>query len=455
MSTAARTAAAALVFVVALAVNVYSVVGSFQRPPMAGVQSAALDDFRDAIYYPTADFLAGGNPYDVAGYLDRRPVDQEFDLYAPTQLVIHVPFALMPYRVAELTYFAVSVVLMVLLARALLALIGSPTTVVAVLLVASALMVSVPGRDALDNGQSTLPAVLGAYLALRVGDRRPWLAGIGLALSLVKPQFGIPLVLLLVVRGDRRTAVAGVSMLAGTSLLALPSLVAAAGGFTRLASSLRANYEFATNAPYSALDGPLSFRVDGAGLVARLHDSLVGPLTQPLVFIVAMSIAALALFRWRRVKDPLQGPFHEDVGVGLICVATIVSVFHGRYDLVLLAWPLATLVKRFSSSWRERAPRLRWTLLLLLGFAFVYSARVSDAVLSFLDVDSRAFPLGLAAMLAFAIYAGLALRSGSGRRSSMSVEVGAMSSSTSGRGEPFASRRPPSARGRTHRSVPR
>lgn len=453
MFRAVRTAAAALVFIVALGVNVYVLMGNLQRASVPGVQPAALDDFRDAIYYPTVDFLRGGNPYDVEGYFSRQPVDQEFDLYAPTQLIVHVPFALMPYRAAELTYFGVSILLVVVLGRALLVLIGSRPTVVAVLLVASAVLLSMPGRAALDKGQSTLPAVLGAYLAIRVGDRRPWLGGIGLALSLVKPQFGVPLALLLLVRGDRRTAAAGVGILAGTSLLVLPSLVMASGGVTRFASLLRANYEFASSAPYSALDGPLSFRVDGAGLVARLHDSLAGPLTQPVVFVVVMSIGALALVRLRQGAAPRKGPFPEDLGVGLICLATVVSVFHGRYDLLLLAWPLAALVKRFSSSWQEHAPRLRWALVLLLGVPVVYSAKVSDAALSFLDVDSRAFPLGLAVTLAFGIYAGLGLRNGLDIRPMTSTGVGAMSPSTSGRGAPFANKRLPSGRGRTRRSV--
>src|SRR5262245_26744521 len=37
----------------------------------------ALQDFRDAIYYPVVAFLAGHNPYDVQGYFAHYPVGQE------------------------------------------------------------------------------------------------------------------------------------------------------------------------------------------------------------------------------------------------------------------------------------------------------------------------------------------------------------------------------------------
>ena len=57
-----------------------------------------MQDFRDALYFPVKQFLSGGNPYDPGSMFQNWPVGQEFDLYLPAHLWVHLPFALLPYR---------------------------------------------------------------------------------------------------------------------------------------------------------------------------------------------------------------------------------------------------------------------------------------------------------------------------------------------------------------------
>src|SRR4051812_20458387 len=69
-------------------------------------------DFYNTAYYPVRAFLGGHSPYDV-----------NYPPYAPTHLLLHLPFALLPPGPAGIAYFAFNVLLTVALANVVLRLV--------------------------------------------------------------------------------------------------------------------------------------------------------------------------------------------------------------------------------------------------------------------------------------------------------------------------------------------
>jgi hypothetical protein len=84
-------------------------------------------DFRDAVYYPVVAFTDGANPYDPGRYYRSYPVGQEFPLYSPVHLVVHLPLALVSLPKARAAYFGLNLALILVLAGVSLRLAGYRT----------------------------------------------------------------------------------------------------------------------------------------------------------------------------------------------------------------------------------------------------------------------------------------------------------------------------------------
>ena len=85
-------------------------------PTEANLAEEKLQDFRDALYFPIREFMAGGNPYDPAAMFAHWPVRQNFNLYQPYHLVLHLPFALPDYRIGAIAFTLASLLLLGVLA---------------------------------------------------------------------------------------------------------------------------------------------------------------------------------------------------------------------------------------------------------------------------------------------------------------------------------------------------
>jgi hypothetical protein len=319
-------------------------------PGAPGHAQWVLQDFRDAVYYPVVALLAGDNPYDVRTYFARYPVGQEFPVYSPLTLLLHLPFGLLPYRLAEALYFASVIGLTVVLAAVSLRLAGVAARADAVLGLAAALLLSRPGQSNLLLGQVTVPAVLATLAALHWSSRRRWWATAALALATFKPTFGLPLALLLACRGDRRVAVGGVAI--GGALAALLAVwpMSAAGGPGPFVAALLDNQATTRG---SLLFAPLTswLRVDVWALAARLAGGTTGPVSEALLSLAVLGATGLLLRRLRRVAAALADP----LAVGLVGAGLLAGVYHQVYDLLLLApAALAVVLGRPAALWQER-----------------------------------------------------------------------------------------------------
>ena len=296
MSPRARLLACLLLFLAAAAVVTTYTLRRLDVPGRPALAQHGLQDFRDAIYFPSVALLDGHNPYDAADYVQRYPVGAFYPLYSPAALLLHLPFATLPYRTSQAVFVAINLALVPVLAWIALRAAGiGPVSPAAVLAVAALILISRPGQWNAFTGQCTLYVVIAAYAALLLARTRPTLAGLGLAVASLKPTYGAPLALLMLCRGDRRAVAIGLGLAA---LLAAPVVLALshnAGGPSALLDSLLANQEvFVHNKLVNSATSP--YRVDAVALVERALDASRQPLVGWAVTAVVLAVTAV---RWR------------------------------------------------------------------------------------------------------------------------------------------------------------
>jgi hypothetical protein len=297
-------------------------------------------DFRHVVYYPTRAFWEGLNPYNSSKYMERYPVEIPVSLYPPMTFVLFAPFGLLPLPVAAGAYFLLTVMLTLVLAWVALRLAGwlpGPWTVLAA---GGILLLSRPGHWNLLSGQITIIVVLASYIAIILARRTPWLAATGLAIALMKPSFGLPLVPALIAKRGTRSVGWGLALFAGINLPIVAILVSRAGGLSPFIGSLTESVRaFASNPDTDPILGV--WRVDLTACISRLLNHPLG--AGAGLTITALILLPLVLLSRRAVRR--ADPGQERLIDALICCAVLLSLFHQAYDLLLLAYPAASLAR--------------------------------------------------------------------------------------------------------------
>jgi hypothetical protein len=297
----------------------------------------AMNDFKTAIYCPVAIFLHGGNPYDRAQFLAFCPVQNVFPLYLPWTLVMHAPLGALPIQVATLLYFALTVALSLFIVYLGLRLADVRASAGAVLLGTGLLFLSRPGQWNLLLGQPALELALATYLALYWARRAPLLSGVALAVSMYKPTFGIPLAVLMLVRGDRRPVVVGVLVAAALNVVPLLVVMQRAGGPAAFVQNL-----IQSQHAWETVVDPATqvYGVDAPALLSRVLGRRLwaGESLAVALLILGAASAALRSLRWTADERA------DHLSAAIICLGILLSVHHQTYDLVLLVAPAIALV---------------------------------------------------------------------------------------------------------------
>lgn len=368
-----------------------------------------LTDFRDAVYYPVRALTEGVNPYQPDDYYRAFPVGQEFPLYSPVHLAVHLPLAALSLPDARAVYFGLNVAFMLVLAAAALHLAGHHPRAASVFGLAALLILSGPGKADLRTGEPTLLIVLASYLALAATAARVGRTAVGLAVALAKPTFGLPLAVVLACRARLRAVLLGLGSALFISLVVAIPLADAAGGIGKLWSSLRDDLDVTTRSPQSRLGTPL--RVDAGNALARATGLRPSETVATALGFVLLVLGSYALWR---LHDRAPSSDRDEVAVTLACLLILVPFFRVAYDLLLLVWPVLLLARRrppdaIWPSW------LRVALLVLLVFPMVdplsWSA-VRDVVGRGEVVNELLGPtaIGLSLLAAFALSCFAALR---------------------------------------------
>jgi hypothetical protein len=288
----------------------------------------------------------GRDPYDVASFERYYGVHQVeffsrgwFPLYGPIHLWLAVFFGLFPVTVASALWFVANLgglgAIAAVVTRALDRRLGGP----AVAAVTGFLILTRPGRATLETGQTTVVYVLLTYVAWSQGRRRPWVAALALACALGKPPFGLPLLALIVARRLWPVAVRAVGIFVVASLPIVIWLSVNAGSPLALWRAVVHNLSYSDHNPLDVPGSP--GRIDGLSLVARYVHGYLGGATELAAFVVVVGVAAVFVtLAARRPGWPATPAV-----LLLLGLATMLSVAHEYYDLLLLAWPLAAVLR--------------------------------------------------------------------------------------------------------------
>jgi hypothetical protein len=191
-------------------------------------------------------------------------------------------------------------------------------------------------------------------------------SGLALAVSLFKPTFGVPLALLMLVRGDSRAVLAGVGFAAILNGPPLLVLVHRAGSWTGFTDDLVRSQQ-----AWQGVVDPATqvYGVDAPGLVSRLLGSRLPAVGYLAVAFAVLGAAAAALRALARAADRQV----SHLSAAIICLGILLSVHHHAYDLVLLVAPVVALTRSslpatFLRPWRRRTLLI---LFLILGANYI------------------------------------------------------------------------------------
>lgn len=327
-------------------------------------------DFRDIVWTPGRYLLEGGNPYDPGPYLAAHPWAQQFSPYPPAWLLLGVLLAPLPFLVSAVVFQALSLAAAVVMLRVICTWALPKFADVAVPAGLLWLNIWYPGRGSLASLGSVL-AVLGVALVLRsvTGPdlRKPpggrtvdGSCAVGIALALIKPQFGLPVVLLAVAGGRLREAWRGVAGLAIACVPIFVVVATAAGGPLAFLQSVRRGLEHVStgDAP-GALGSPFQRRFDLPGVLD--YHGLHQP---PAVLLIGVPIlaAAIAILVIRITSNPF-------LVSTAVCAAVLVGFFHPWYDLMLMIIPVAVGAgMAIRGELAGIAAKLAWVLCVLVVF---------------------------------------------------------------------------------------
>jgi hypothetical protein len=259
---------AGVVFALALAMAAFRTGLGFM--PAVGNLGAkwVLVDFYGSMYYPVRAVLDGGNPHDVHWFLQHYPRVEGYAPFLPINLVIHLPFALLPPTVAGAAYFALSIVMAVVLAALSLRLAGVSISRSLVVLTAGLLLLSRPGHWTLLLGQPALLLAALSYVAMYKARTSPLLSGVALSLVAYKPTFGVPLALTMLVAGHVRAVGIGAALGVAVNLPLYWIMASRFDGVRQFVATMIEGYQHWQARP--TIDPAANFRlVDADGLISR------------------------------------------------------------------------------------------------------------------------------------------------------------------------------------------
>src|SRR5205085_12277125 len=160
---------------------------------------------------------------------------------------------------------------------------------------AAAILLSRPGYANIYFGQATLLFLLASLTALHWARKKPYLAGLALAIATMKPTFGGPLAILMFCRRDWKAA--GVGSLAGFAAAVLGLAIISARDNSRqsLAAVIRTNQETTERDP--AVDPAQSnSRIDAPLVVDRWLGRVAGPLVGLARLLLILPVMAFVLW---------------------------------------------------------------------------------------------------------------------------------------------------------------
>jgi len=329
-----------------------------------------LADFRDVIHYPLVAAGEGVNPYDGGTapladggprYSQRYPVGGALPLYSPLILWLYWPFGYGGFYASAGAYVVLNVGLLQLWAWSCWRVAGVRPSIGQIAILTGVILITQAGRANFLGGETAIPLALASLWAVSMAPRRPWLAGVALAVATFKPTFGLPLGILLLAGGHLRTVALGWGVGFLIAVAGLVIIFARSGDLARMPEVLRHNQEVVASDPeVNAQTSPARF--DSAGAIQRWLP-VEGPIVGLLASVAVLGLAGTAVWRLRRRQEE---PRIARLTIAIVCLATVSGIYHLSYDGLLLWAPIAIVLLSPAEAGSIDSKAQRWLVGILL-----------------------------------------------------------------------------------------
>jgi len=260
-------------------------------------------------------------------------------------------------------------------------------------------------------GQTALELVLAVYIALYFGAKSTRVSGFAVVFATTKPTFGAPVIVLMLAHRYFRSVRVGIILTVVATLIRVAFLVHASGGVPEFAGSIVRSYiGLGVESTSNPVVSP--YRIDMFALVSRLLGASLGPVVEIVIFLFVMAAAGATILHMRKYA---LGHAADLYCISVASVVILISSYQLSYNVLLLVLPLTALLL---DCWVPRdfevTPVVRRVLILFLSiplFNFLGARRIMNHV----EVGSGMWLLltsvnGVALLLAFGVYVGLAFR---------------------------------------------
>ncbi len=290
-------------------------------------------DFHNGLYLPGRAFRQGHNPYRTET-ASRYGMSRAIPPFSPSVFILNLPFTFPELPAGDWLWYGFNVLMVVSLGWLGIRWSGGRVTLAFFLFLACLLVASRPGHVSLFNGYFTAQLAIGTGLALQFARTRPWLAGLGILLASGKPNFVLPLLILMVCRRDYRAVSWGIGI-AGVFAVGGLLWMAADTGIGPVMAGIQEGQEALRNDPDELPENRWT-RVDLVGMGARLMKLAPGDGFSMAMMGLILAIPGLVLNRIGK-----SGYQYGATGVSgmLIAIAVLLSIHHHAYDCLLLVIP--------------------------------------------------------------------------------------------------------------------
>lgn len=340
-------------------------------------------DFHYGTYQPTRAFIDGNSPYtmDVCEpYQMPRPVPA----FSPAAFIVHTPFGLLDLKTSNVLFFIFNLFLVAAIALLSYRFVDEKIRLGILLSVLLMLLLSRPGHQTLFTGYFTAECAIGTLLALHFARTKPWLSGVGLLLTSFKPNFLIPLAILMVCRRDFRAVVYGGILCAIGVVVGLGWLASFSSPAEVIQGVLSGN-EAHENNPNVAPENTW-VRIDLIGMIYKAFGGKPDFLLYLLTMVPMLGIPGWYLWHYGK-QNYRYGA--SDVSGLLIGLTMLLALYHSTYDALILAAPFTAMLFYGPKVMPELSNRSRfWIGSLIAVSSMNYLATLSGKKLLNLSTES-------------------------------------------------------------------
>lgn len=210
------------------------------------------------------------------------------------------------------------------------------------------LVASRGGQQTIYTGYFTFEMIIATLLAVHYGRSKPWLSGLALVVVSCKPNYVLPIGILMLCRGNVKSIVIG-GVLSVTLALACFAWIMPEGGWKELTDQIAQTQEIHRADP---IERPVNtwIRVDLLAIIAKWLSW--DPTERDYLLGMLAIVLPTGWLLWQRQRDTPS----DQEGVinwtgALLLLSSIVSVYHHVFDAVLLIPVIAAALLHASRAW--------------------------------------------------------------------------------------------------------